>query len=230
MSDLIVIIDESSSMGGMGNEPKDATNNFINEQKGSGGDSKLSLYTFSDKVRCVIDEKPIKDVESFTDYKPNGMTALYDAIGTAITKKLATPRSSKVVCLIITDGLENASQEFRDISPLIKKAETEHDWKFIYIGANQDVFSVGQGIGFKPKMCAAYDQTACGGAGGLESLARAVSSQVSRYRSGETPEMDIQQYSTPVRPSSPTRAASFQPLARGISSSPLTRTLTGAHA
>ena len=227
MTDIIVIIDESSSMDCMGNEPKDATNNFINEQKGSGGDSKLSLYTFSDKVRCVIDEKPIKDVESFTDYKPNGMTALYDAIGTAITKKLASPGSSKVVCVIITDGLENASQEFRDISPLIKKAETEHDWKFIYIGANQDVFSVGQGIGFKPKMCAAYDQTACGG---LETLARAVSSQVSKYRTGETPEMDIQQYSTPVRPSSPTRAASFQPLARGISSSPLTRTLTGAHA
>ena len=66
--------------------------------------------------------------------------------------------------------------------------------------------------------------------GGLETLARAVSSQVSKYRTGETPEMDIQQYSTPVRPSSPTRAASFQPLARGISSSPLTRTLTGAHA
>ena len=32
MTDIIVIIDESSSMDCMGNEPKDATNNFINEQ------------------------------------------------------------------------------------------------------------------------------------------------------------------------------------------------------
>ena len=197
MSDIIVIIDESSSMDVMGNEPKDAANTFINEQKNCSGDTKISLYTFNDKVKCVIDEKPIKDVGLFTEYSPCGMTALNDAIGTAINKKLSSGRSKNVICLIITDGLENASVECHNISLMISKAERQHQWKFIYIGANHDVFAVGKGLGINGAMCAAYNQTATG-AGGLTSLTRAVSSQVSQYRSGESPQINIRQYSLPV--------------------------------
>lgn len=54
----------------------------------------------------------------------------------------------KVLCVIVTDGLENAS---REVSPealqdAISKRESE-GWTFIYLGANQDAWSAGASYG-----------------------------------------------------------------------------------
>merc|ERR1719220_3079352 len=53
-------------------------------------------------------------------YKPNDITALYDAIGAAITRYSDEKNN---VCVVITDGYENASTRFSQnkIKRLIKK-------------------------------------------------------------------------------------------------------------
>ena len=62
--------------------------------------------------------------------------------------KLEKEVDNKVLFIITTDGLENASCEFdkKKISSLIKK---HSDWEFIYLGANIDSYEEGSSIGIR---------------------------------------------------------------------------------
>ena len=183
IQDIIVIMDKSGSMHSMGDEPLQALNGFIQEQrKAIKDDATFSLWTFNDKVQLVIDDQPLQLVKEINEYEPEGMTAMNDAIGKAIITKYRKFKSNNVVCLIITDGKENCSREYTSssIRCLIKEAEEKKNWKFIFLGANQDVFKEGTKIGFNTKRCAEYMPT-CPGA--LAQLSRDVSGTVTRYRS-----------------------------------------------
>jgi hypothetical protein len=103
MSNIIIILDESSSMQIMNNEPVDSINTFVQEQNNL--EKKITLWKFNNRVKKVWDAIPINQVENFQDYQPTGMTALYDAIGMAIEDKNFT---IDTICLIITDGFENS--------------------------------------------------------------------------------------------------------------------------
>lgn len=55
----------------------------------------------------------------------------------------------KVLAVIFTDGLENASREVSPsgLAALVRAREATGDWTFIYMGANQDAWSVGRASG-----------------------------------------------------------------------------------
>ena len=158
--DIIMIIDESSSMSMIESEVIQAINNFIHDQKNTLEDnSTFSLWKFNNKITQLIDDVPLKDVDTFTDFTPNGMTALLDAIGNAIDKKKTKSIYDNVICVILTDGLENSSQNYSklNILSMIREMETYHNWKFIYLGANQDAFSVGGNYGIPLHRCVSFD-------------------------------------------------------------------------
>lgn len=160
--DIIMIIDESGSMTMMENEVIQAINSFIQEQKNILEDnSTFSLWKFSNKITHLIDDVLLKDVETFTEFYPHGMTALMDAIGKAIDKKKTKNNYDDVICVILTDGLENSSQNYNksNILTMIREMETYHNWKFVYLGANQDAFSVGGNYGISLNRCATFDLT-----------------------------------------------------------------------
>jgi len=55
----------------------------------------------------------------------------------------------KVLAVIVTDGLENSSREVDPQTLARSIAERERDgWTFIYLGANQDAWAVGEQTGF----------------------------------------------------------------------------------
>ena len=149
-NDIMMIVDESGSMELMGKEPVQAINNFIKEQqKLEIKDTKFSLWKFNSKISCVYNDENLNDIKEFDDFKPDGLTALFDCIGKSITEKLESKRNQNVICVILTDGDENASKnyELSKIKSLIKKAETFYGWSFLYLGANQDVFKASNSIG-----------------------------------------------------------------------------------
>lgn len=178
--DILFILDESGSMSSMGKEPVDAVNRFIQDQKDAMGDdgAKFSLWKFNSNVVKVIDDIPLKDVGEFSDFVPKDMTALYDAIGHAIDNKKKKTCYDNVICIILTDGLENSSSEFsgQNIRDMIKNMEDNHNWKFVYLGANQDAFLIGGSIGVG--RCAQYNCRA----GEMIGIARQVSDSVTSYR------------------------------------------------
>lgn len=181
--DIIFILDESGSMYGMGKEPVQAVNSFINEQrKALGNDgATFSLWTFNTQVTKVFDDLNLQDVPVFKEYNPASMTALYDAIGHAITTKKQKEKYNDVVCVILTDGQENSSSKFqvKEIRKMIKDMEDNHGWKFVYLGANQDVFAVGDKIGLNVNTCFQFDCEA----GQIEKITRQTSAAVAQYRS-----------------------------------------------
>ena len=80
-----------------------------------------------------------------------GMTPLYDAIGLSLTRlehHTASLADVAVVVTIITDGLENASREYRreSIHRLIDEMKGK-GWAFNFMGANQDSYASARDIG-----------------------------------------------------------------------------------
>ena len=114
-------------------------------------------------VRPVFENVAVSTVNPLSreSYKPNGGTNLYDAIGTTIGRidnQLAGMDSvPSVLVVIITDGEENASSEFTlgAIKMLISAKEAQ-GWTFIYMGANQDAWKVGQSFGLAKGQTMSY--------------------------------------------------------------------------
>jgi hypothetical protein len=146
-NDIIILLDESGSMRLMGDEPIHAINSFIQDQKRAGSEhSRLTIWKFNNKPMIAIDNILLSSVSEFTDFNPQGMTSLYDAIGSAITEKKGI---RNVTCVILTDGYNNSSVNFSSsmINTLVKECETVYDWIFHFLGANQDSFTSGKKIG-----------------------------------------------------------------------------------
>lgn len=155
-SDIVVVLDNSGSMDVMGDEPIQALNEFINDQKKIGDNSLFSLWKFSNKALKVVDKKIIKEVSELESMRPDGMTALYDALQCSISDNI---EKEDVVFVVVTDGLDNASQysSKKIIKKMIEDCEKNKNWKFFYLGANQDSFQVGyDGLGISS--CTNYDQ------------------------------------------------------------------------
>jgi len=180
VQDILFLLDESGSMSSMGIEPVQAVNKFIDDQKLAMGDdgATFSLWKFNSTVVKLIDDVPLKNVKEFSDFEPKDMTCLYDAIGHAINTKKKKNSFENVVCIILTDGLENSSTEYSaaNIRSMIKDMEENHNWKFVYLGANQDAFAVGGAIGVG--RCAQYTCDP----GEMIGITREVSDAVSSYR------------------------------------------------
>lgn len=152
------VIDSSGSMSG---SEKDVIGGFqktINEQKAvKDGECIVSLYEFASDVKQVYLGKKLDEVKDI-DYTVGGMTRLYDGIGTAVDevgKWLAdmdeAERPSKNLIVIITDGGENSSIEYRlkDIKDRIKEQEQKYNWSFIYLGNDLSDAKDSTDLGFK---------------------------------------------------------------------------------
>lgn len=110
----------------------------------------LTLFN-SGKLDVRHRNVPVSQVPELTEqtYQPAETTPLYDAIGRTLTAAgHEAQRESKKLCVILTDGLENASREYtRDgIVRLIKDHEAK-GWTFVYLGADHDAWAAGGDIG-----------------------------------------------------------------------------------
>jgi hypothetical protein len=107
-------------------------------------------------VRLIIDNEKIENVQDVTpeQYRPNGMTPLYDAMGKAINalRKLVR-EGDHVLVTVVTDGYENASRFFSagQIKELVDGLSTQ-GWVFTYIGANQDSECTARRLGIRSTM------------------------------------------------------------------------------
>jgi Mg-chelatase subunit ChlD len=120
------------------------------------GDAVFTLVQFDNEYEFVHRGVPIGEVPKCS-LRPRGSTALLDAIGRAINETgirlqaiAEDQRPGLVVFVVVTDGMENASHEFThaQINEMIARQESEYQWKFTYLGANQDAFDVGEKMAF----------------------------------------------------------------------------------
>ena len=147
------IVDQSGSMGGMEQQAIEGFNTQlekIQDLEKTMPDQKFlcSLTFFNSEVQDVLKNEPVKQIEllSNNNYRPEGMTALLDAVGGSIDrvekqfgKELENDEIS-VVMVIITDGYENASKYFtyHMVAQKIAKLDETGKWTFSYLGADFD--------------------------------------------------------------------------------------------
>ena len=101
-------------------------------------------------IKTRRDRVAIEKVEDFTrkDYRPGGCTPLYDAMGKTLnTLEGQIHEGDRVMATIITDGYENASEEYsgKTVKGLVSRLR-EKGWTFAYIGANQDAVEVAKDL------------------------------------------------------------------------------------
>ena len=154
--DVVFILDKSGSMSGSEENTISSFNEYLEKEKKNTYDTFITTVMFSDNYNIVHDRIDAKNVKKLTnkDYYVGGCTALYDALGTAITN-MDKKDTDKVLFIIITDGYENASKEYNNDK--IKNMIKNHDsWEFIYIGADIDSYASGGRIGIKKENIANY--------------------------------------------------------------------------
>lgn len=158
----LIIVDESGSMRILYNAALTGMNRTIQSivrqaKECPGQEQEVTLVTFdSNYYNTIFDSTPALKTRQITreDYRPNGATPLYDAMGKAINDLRPKVKENEAVLVtVITDGMENASCEFTlaDIKALVEKLDSE-GWLFSYIGANQDAEAVGDSMGIKDNL------------------------------------------------------------------------------
>ncbi len=170
---ICIILDASGSMSSIESDIKGSFNTFLDKQREEPGKTVFDLFQFSDEVERLVKSA---DLALFKDdlmakYTCSGMTALNDAVCTAIDtmgKEFAempeSERPENVLCVIITDGEENASKEFStdDVKKRIQHQQDVYKWEFLFLAANQDAFETGETIGLSNAYCADFNATPAG--------------------------------------------------------------------
>lgn len=165
-TELVFIIDKSGSMSGLEKDTIGGFNSMIKQQKKGEGECFVTTVLFNGEHSLLHDRLPVEKVRNMTerDYTVCGCTALYDAVGSTIEHVEKIHKyirrediPSKVMFVITTDGMENASKRFggASVKSLIEKKKKE-DWEFIFIGANIDAFEVAEDIGIGRNRAANY--------------------------------------------------------------------------
>lgn len=184
-TDITIILDRSGSMQSVKTDTIGGFNSFLEEQQKVSGEASLSLVQFDDQYETVYTDKDINSAAQLTEatFQPRGMTALYDAIGRTINatgQRLANlpeaERPNKVLFVIMTDGFENSSQEFKAarISEMINHQRNLYKWEFMFIGANQDAVLSAQEMGIPTQAALTYTANAAGTVAAFGSMAEKV--------------------------------------------------------
>ena len=159
MVQVIIIVDETGSMSSNKATTISAYNEFLDGQRQAATDDEtandvtnFTLVKFN-TITTFHEMADIKDAPPLTErnYKPGKCTALYDALGKTFKKY---KDESENICVVITDGEDNCSQEFhcQQIKDMTKDLTDNKNWIFQYLAANQDAFAVGQSMGISRTM------------------------------------------------------------------------------
>lgn len=148
---IAVVLDRSGSMEAIRDATISAYNEFLDGQRREPGRATWSLTLFNEGVELREQMVDIHDAQRLDRerYVPMGITALLDATGTTITRvgeRLAGmpehERPGKVIFVVQTDGMENASREYtpQQVAELRRVQEEQFSWQFLFLGAGQDAW------------------------------------------------------------------------------------------
>lgn len=164
---IAALLDRSGSMDTSKQATEDGWRELLNEQRQEPGHCDVTLAQFDTVYELVYPPTPIGDVPDFV-LQPRGMTALLDSVGRFITETgqrlSALPegdRPGHVICMIMTDGMENSSTEWSwtSVRDLIDQQRDQWNWRFIFLGSNIDAIEVGARMGVAAEDAITYDST-----------------------------------------------------------------------
>ena len=172
LTELIFLLDRSGSMAGLESDTIGGFNAFIKKQSQLEGETIVTAVLFDDRYEILWNGVKASEVKlTKKEYYVRGCTALLDAVGKTIldvghrlSQTSEEERPGKVIFVITTDGLENASREFtyEKVKELIKHQQEKHNWEFIFLGANIDAAKEADSIGISVDDAYNFDASATG--------------------------------------------------------------------
>lgn len=157
----LILLDESGSMSLIKQPTLDGINDVIRDikearKKYPDTQNFISLVTFNSErivyLHKLAGPSWVEEIDR-SDFKPDGLTPLYDAMGAAfldLKYSIEVFKDAKVLVTVVTDGEENASKEFTadSIRKMVDELELQ-GWTFTYIGANHDVEQLARSLSIK---------------------------------------------------------------------------------
>lgn len=192
LTELVFILDKSGSMAGLEADTIGGYNAMLMKQQKAEGEAFITTLLFDHTIELLHDRINIRGISAITekDYEVGGTTALLDAIGFAIHKMINVQkrtsekeRAEKVLFIITTDGMENASCEYikGKIKKMIQHQKETYGWEFMFLGANIDAISTAAQFGISEDFAVDYHADRLGTQLNYE----AVSEAVTNLRSGK---------------------------------------------
>jgi uncharacterized protein YegL len=188
LTEIIFLLDRSGSMGGLERETIGGFNAFIEKQRKLEGETIVTGILFDDQYEQLWNGIDAKDVFlTEKNYFVRGCTALLDAVGKTIldvgyrlSNTNEEERPGKVIFVITTDGMENASCEFsyEKVKELIIHQQEKYNWEFIFLGANIDAGREAESLGIISDNAYSFEATN----EGIEVMYNKVSEAVSEKR------------------------------------------------
>lgn len=186
LTELVFILDGSSSMAGLTSSTIQGFNSLIEKEKMEEGECLVSLVIFSNGSRVIYDRVNILSIPPLTEkeYRTGGCTALLDAVGGAIHHIVNVHRHagwnyipSKTMFVITTDGIENASRLYRaeSVKSMIRREREKYGWEFLFLGADMDAVYSASKYGIDQRKSVRYHNDDRGIMLYYESLSKAVS-------------------------------------------------------
>ena len=186
-TELVFILDKSCTMHELEKDTIGGFNSMLEKQKkAADGWCRVTTVLFDDRCTILHDRIDIAEVKPMTDadYCADGMTALLDAVGTAIDRLKGVQKSTagedcagKVLFVIITDGMENSSREYSlpKVRSMIEE-QRSRGWEFVFLGANIDAVETAGNLGISRDFAADYVPDGKGTKMNFCAMAAAVSS------------------------------------------------------
>lgn len=192
-TELVFILDRSGSMAGLEKDTIGGFNALVEKQRKLDGEVRVTTVRFNQSYDLLHDRINLKGISPLTeeDYEVGGTTALLDAIGSAIQKignsqkrTSEEERADKVMFVITTDGMENASCEYnyKKIHEMIAMQKRKFNWEFIFLGANIDAVATAKKFGVEEEFAVEYHADAEGTQLNYQVLSEAVAS----FRTGKS--------------------------------------------
>lgn len=166
--ELVFILDRSGSMSGLEDDTIGGYNAMLEKQKKEPGEAIITTVLFDDKYELLHDRINLCGIAPITDkeYYVRGSTALLDAVGRTINKignvqKHTTEeeQAERILFVITTDGMENASREFtyEKVRQMIEHQKSKYGWEFIFLGANIDAIATAERFGISKDRATNYN-------------------------------------------------------------------------
>ncbi len=169
LTEIVFLLDRSGSMSGLENDTIGGFNSFVKRQCELEDETLLTTVLFDDRYEILYNGESAANVHlTPNEYYVRGATALLDAVGKTIldvgyrlSQVKENERPGKVIFVITTDGMENASSEFtyEKVKSLIRHQQVKYSWEFIFLGANIDAAKEAESIGIQEENAFRFEAT-----------------------------------------------------------------------
>jgi hypothetical protein len=191
LTHITFVLDRSGSMDSVRDDAIGGFNAFLDQQRGAPDKATLTLVQFDHEYTTVYRAQPIAEVPRLDrdHFIPRGQTALYDAVGRSVAETAEhiaslpeNERPTRVVVAILTDGHENASNEYsyEQVRAVLAEKATAAGWHVLFLASDMEAAAAAVRMGVPSSHTGTYQPSGRGTRGAFGEISRVVT----RVRTG----------------------------------------------